>query len=976
MLRPSFVAGVVLALLLVAGAARAGIDRWTSTGPYGGTVPILVADPKTSGTLYAAAASNGGIYKSTDGGASWVAASTGIPDRNIAALTIDPVTPTILYASSTDFGLSDFGLAGVFKSTDSGQSWTKLPVDPQTFLPGLVQAFAIDPQNTATIYAATNGNGVLKSTDGGQSWATGNGLPVNANFTSLVIDPQNPATLYAGSTEGSISGVGLFKSTDGGATWNAANSGIAGTTLDVLGLAIDPQNPATLYASMDTFNSTSGVYKSTDGGGSWALVDGNIGGPIAIDPQSSTTLYVGGGAQDFGLGSGVVKSTDGGTSFTPVDSGLGSIPVNALAIDPATPGHVYAGTSNGVFATTNAGSGWAASNNGLALMAIGAVATDPTAPSTVYVGTGNVYGGGAGIFKSTDGGDSWTAINNGLTESSNLPTMIGAIAIDPSNPQNLYAGDGTFQAVFKSTDGGASWAESDNGINVGGSVVSIVVDPMNSANVYTGTPYGVFKSTDAGANWALADDGLPATGNGSQGVTRLAIAKAPRAELVIGTDGNGAFTSTDGASSWQPLSSPTSGNARPLVGSPDWCYDFVGDIAFFGCDCYIDGILVDQGVLEACKDVFSYPDNGHPRNGASVSAGPPAGSARTAAAGQVTGWGVTDGASESVCAPLGPLAADPLQPTVFYLGSGCGVLRATNSGAQIVALSSGLPQSMIVTALAITPNASDLYAGSSGGGLYRYSIVDSPLAAAVLPSSRSVGIGASATAFATLINGGISDATGCALAPITALPADFSYQTTAAGTNALTGSPNTPATIPAGSYQTFLFSITPSQEIDPIDAQIEFGCTGVAPASVLPGIDTLLVSGSSTPVADLVALAATPTGDGIVDLPGTSGANAFAVATINLGAGSTITATPSTGAATLPISLSICQTVPSTGQCQATAAPSVSASIDSNATPTFAIFVGGGGTVPFDPAGNRIAVQFVDGSGNIRGSTSVAVRTQ
>ena len=157
---------------------------------------------------------------------------------------------------------------------------------------------------------------------------------------------------------------------------------------------------------------------------------------------------------------------------------------------------------------------------------------------------------------------------------------------------------------------------------------------------------------------------------------------------------------------------------------------------------------------------------------------------------------------------------------------------------------------------------------------------------------------------------------------------------------------------------------------------IEFGCTGVAPASVLPGIDTLLVSGSSTPVADLVALAATPTADGIIDLPGASGAAAFAVATINLGAGGTITATPGTGAATLPISLSICQTVPSTGQCQSTAAASVSTSIASNATPTFAIFVGGAGTVPFDPAGNRIAVQFIDGSGNIRGSTSVAVRTQ
>jgi hypothetical protein len=190
------------------------------------------------------------------------------------------------------------------------------------------------------------------------------------------------------------------------------------------------------------------------------------------------------------------------------------------------------------------------------------------------------------------------------------------------------------------------------------------------------------------------------------------------------------------------------------------------------------------------------------------------------------------------------------------------------------------------------------------------------------------------------------------------------------GTNALTGAPNTPVSIPAGGVQTFLFSFTPNDEIDPIDAQLEFSCAGVPLAAVLPGIDTLLISGSTTPVPDVGALAATPTGDGIIDIPGASGANAFAVATVNLGAGGTITATPGTGSASLPISLAICQTDPGTGQCLATAAASVSA------TPTFAIFVGGGGTVPFDPAGNRIAVQFTDSSGNIRGSTSVAVRTQ
>jgi hypothetical protein len=111
-------------------------------------------------------------------------------------------------------------------------------------------------------------------------------------------------------------------------------------------------------------------------------------------------------------------------------------------------------------------------------------------------------------------------------------------------------------------------------------------------------------------------------------------------------------------------------------------------------------------------------------------------------------------------------------------------------------------------------------------------------------------------------------------------------------------------------------------------------------------------------------------------LPGATGANAFAVATVNLGAAGSLTAAPGATSPALPISLAICQTVPSTGQCQGTAASSVTATINGGDTPTFAIFVGGAGTVPFDPVGNRIAVQFTDASGNIRGSTSVAVRTQ
>jgi len=140
------------------------------------------------------------------------------------------------------------------------------------------------------------------------------------------------------------------------------------------------------------------------------------------------------------------------------------------------------------------------------------------------------------------------------------------------------------------------------------------------------------------------------------------------------------------------------------------------------------------------------------------------------------------------------------------------------------------------------------------------------------------------------------------------------------------------------------------------------------------GLNTLLLSASVSPVADIVALAAS--NGGIVDIPGVGGTGAFAVATVNVGASGSITASADTGSATLPVNIFLCQTNPATGQCISAIGPSVITQINANATPTFGIFVQGGGNVPFDPAANRIFVRFKDAGGVTRGSTSVAVRTQ
>ena len=249
----------------------------------------------------------------------------------------------------------------------------------------------------------------------------------------------------------------------------------------------------------------------------------------------------------------------------------------------------------------------------------------------------------------------------------------------------------------------------------------------------------------------------------------------------------------------------------------------------------------------------------------------------------------------------------------------------------------------------------------------------SPIAASVLPTSRSVQVNNWATVFATMINGGSSTLNGCNVSPSTSVPANFTYQTTNSSTNALTGSANTPVSISANGSQSFVLSFQPTSSFNPTMIDLAFSCSGTSPAASMPGLNTVLLSGSTSPVPDLVALAATSGNSGTMSLSGTPDAGAFAVATVNLGAGASITASVNTGSATLPIGMGICQTNPTTAVCSSALASTVTVNVASNATPTFGVFATATSAIPFDPANNRIFVQFTDSSGAIRGATSVAV---
>jgi photosystem II stability/assembly factor-like uncharacterized protein len=169
---------------------------------------------------------------------------------------------------------------GVFRSTDGGRTWSPTAVNVSA------NVVAFDPTNPNTVYAGASG--IFKSTDGGTTWSAINqGLTNAGGVLSIVVDPQNPSTVYAG-TNG-----GCFKSTDGGQTWLPTGLSI-NFSESAQGLVLSPANAAVLYAAPN-FSATNWVYESTDGGAHWSKA--NTGAPevicVAVNPATPATVYAG-----------------------------------------------------------------------------------------------------------------------------------------------------------------------------------------------------------------------------------------------------------------------------------------------------------------------------------------------------------------------------------------------------------------------------------------------------------------------------------------------------------------------------------------------------------------------------------------------------------------------------------------------------------------------------------------------------------
>ena len=283
-------------------------------------------------TVYAG--TGGGIFKTTNGGATWKRTIVGLTHLITLSLTVDPQNARTVYAGT---------LGGVFKTGTEETAWRKRG------LPGArVLCLVPDLENPQILYAGTLG-GVFKTTDGGAFWGEADEGLANTKVLSLTVHPANSHTLYAGTLDG------IFKTTDAGASWTSTSTGMTNTKIQAL--ATHPSHPHTLYAG-----TAAGIFKTTDAGASWTSTSAGMTNTnilsLIIHPSHPHTLYA-------GTLNSVFKSTDAGASWTPSSTGLTNTEVRTLAIHPSHLHTLYAGTYDGVFKSVDGGMFWTPVNTGL-----------------------------------------------------------------------------------------------------------------------------------------------------------------------------------------------------------------------------------------------------------------------------------------------------------------------------------------------------------------------------------------------------------------------------------------------------------------------------------------------------------------------------------------------------------------------------------------------------------------------------------
>lgn len=476
---PAVLISLIFLLLLPATSSGTLPTKWRELEPiFGGLVNRITVD--VAGTAWLS--TPGGVFKSTDAGASWASARGDLPSVPTGgALLADPVTADKIYLWMTQ---------GFFRTTDGGTTWTRLPLE----LPAgvSVNEIAVAPSDPTHLFVATWGDYVYRSLDGGTTWerrssGLSGGWSGPSFITSIAVDPLNADRVYTSTWRGL-----LFRSDDGATTWSQMSDSGTWTNFQI---HVARSSPNVLYTLHDEYWFGRGtVLRSTDHGATWTAT-ARPDGPsetwqLAVDPTDEDVVY----AASRG---GLYKSVNGGAAWSRVLEPAGQTPVGSVGLDPGNVAHVYAGhASGGLYRSLDAGADWELSNNGLTAIQLTGLEIVRDAPATVYAGVQRM-----GFLKSTDGGESWSMIGTaqGLEN-----VWIGAIAAHPENPDVIAAttSDDAGGHLWKSIDGGATFTEAATSY----APTWIRFNPHTPSVVHaTASDWqgGFLRSTDTASSWSV-----------------------------------------------------------------------------------------------------------------------------------------------------------------------------------------------------------------------------------------------------------------------------------------------------------------------------------------------------------------------------------------------------------------------------------------------------------------------------------------
>ena len=556
--------------------------RWRMIGPHRAGRTVGATGVPGQPNLYYIGVNNGGVWKSSDYGRTWVPIFDDQPTGSIGALAVAPSNPDIIYVGSGE-GLQRPDLSvgdGMFKSTDAGKTWKHVGLSDAQQIGQVI----VDPRDPNRVFVAVLGHpygpneerGVFRSTDGGGTWQKILYKDENTGAIELAFDPKNPDVIYTdlwaaregpwenGAWQGKTSG--LFKSTDGGNTWRQLTGGLptAEEGLGRIGFGIAMSDPDRIYATVDA-RQKGGIYLSDDAGETWQLINTNgrlwgRGGDFAeikVDPKNKDIVYVANIAS--------YRSTDGGKTFVGFKGAPGGDDYHRIWINPDNPDIILLAADQGATLTVNGGDTWSSWYNQPTAQFYHVI-TDNQFPYNVY--GGQQESGSVGIASRGNDGEitfrEWHPV---------AADEYAYIAPDPLNPNIIYGGKVT--RYDKTTDQVQNVAP--EAIRSGKyrfiRTMPLLFSPVDPHFLYLASNV-LFKTANGGHSWQIISPDLSRENPdvpGSIGVFRTPeMANQPRRGVIYavapsyrdvniiwaGTDDGLIHVTRDGGRQWESVTPP------------------------------------------------------------------------------------------------------------------------------------------------------------------------------------------------------------------------------------------------------------------------------------------------------------------------------------------------------------------------------------------------------------------------------------